>query len=102
MAGSRASAPANTPAATSGSAPADNITLTGNAYLANGVTYGPCCGTPPDTTNTFVAFGGGNQQSGFASADFAANSGHDVFFARSIHASNSCLVKGFTCAPAFL
>ena len=46
------------------------FTLTGNAYLADGAAYNPCCGTPVDDTNTFVAFGGGNQPSGIASASF--------------------------------
>ena len=47
------------------------FTLSGNAYLANGALYNPCCGTPNDTSNTFVAFGGGNQPSGLASASFS-------------------------------
>lgn len=51
------------------------FTLTGNAYLATGATYGPCCGTPPDTTNTFVAFGGNNEASGLATADFSTTLG---------------------------
>lgn len=46
------------------------FTLSGNAALANGATYNPCCGTPNDTSNTFVAFGGGNLPSGLASASF--------------------------------
>ena len=46
------------------------FTLSGNAVLANGATYNPCCGTPNDTSNTFVAFGGGNLPSGLASASF--------------------------------
>src|SRR6476469_1151848 len=46
------------------------FTLSGNAALANGATYNPCCGTPNDTSNTFVAFGGGNLPSALASASF--------------------------------
>lgn len=46
------------------------FTLSGNAVLANGATYNPCCGTPNDTSNTFVAFGGGDLPSGLASASF--------------------------------
>ena len=46
------------------------FTLSGNAVLANGATYNQCCGTPPDTSNTFVAFGGGNLPSGLASTNF--------------------------------
>ena len=41
-----------------------NFTFNGNVFLANGAIYGPCCGTPADTSNTFVAFGGGNAPSG--------------------------------------
>lgn len=40
------------------------FTLNGNVALATGASYQPCCGTPPDTSNTFVAFGGGNNPSG--------------------------------------
>ena len=40
------------------------FTLSGNVALATGATYNPCCGTPNDTSNTFVAFGGGNNPSG--------------------------------------
>lgn len=46
------------------------FTLSGNAYVANGALYNPCCGTPVDNPNNFVAFGGGNQPSGLASASF--------------------------------
>jgi len=48
------------------------FTLNGNVGLANGAIYQPCCGTPPDTSNTFVAFGGGNDPSGnIMSSSFA-------------------------------
>jgi hypothetical protein len=40
------------------------FTLDGNVSLATGQTYSGCCGTPNDTSNTFVAFGGGNAPSG--------------------------------------
>lgn len=46
------------------------FTLTGNVGLATGASYNPCCGTPIDASNTFVAFGGGNLPSGLASAGF--------------------------------
>lgn len=49
---------------------AGGFTLSGNTYLANGALYAPCCGTDPTNTNTFVAFGGGNQPSGTASTSF--------------------------------
>lgn len=41
-----------------------DFTFDGNVYLANGKIYSPCCGTPVDESNTFVAFGGGNRDSG--------------------------------------
>lgn len=40
------------------------FTDVGNVYLANGAIYQGCCGTPNDTSNWFVAFGGGNDPSG--------------------------------------
>lgn len=56
--------------------------LTGNAVLATSATYSVCCGTPNDSTNSFVAFGGGDLPSGIAGASFTTLLGqlYDVTF----------------------
>lgn len=43
---------------------------TGNVVRANGASYAPCCGTDPNYTNYFAAFGGGNAPSGVISSSF--------------------------------
>lgn len=51
------------------------FTIAGIAFLANGANYNPCCGTPSDTSNTFVAFGGGSMNSGSATTTFRTKLG---------------------------
>ncbi|WP_233998180.1 PEPxxWA-CTERM sorting domain-containing protein [Erythrobacter sp. QSSC1-22B] len=46
------------------------FTLNGNALLNTSADYVQCCGTPNDTSNTFVTFGRGNAASGSLATSF--------------------------------